>query len=137
MKTQQEQQTTVSKRAILINEAKIGNNELKIYIEPIATCVDFSFTINDTFLTTTKHFSISELYQIYCVVQETLINYIENTVLTLVESGRIINLVIDACGDDIDTKNKIYERQIQKLANKYNCLVEKDSEGYILTFGSI
>lgn len=126
-------------KANLLHAEKIGNKDLRVYVEQIdnTNTYDFSFTIDNTFFKSTKDYSINELFKIFCIVQDTLVNYIEKNVLPLTKEGNIIQLIIGACGESqesISMKNEVYAKQLNKLIKKYNCSVNILDGDYILTF---
>jgi hypothetical protein len=138
-----------SKRIETLCLEKIGNSELKIFIEKQdSSCkflkkTEFIFEINSS---TKKqvHLPLKQAHRVIHCVAETLNNYIQNVVFKELEYLLGYQITIEIEGNnqkEIEMKHILYDNYLDRLAKKFNevvdeifCVHSKNNLTHYLTF---
>lgn len=129
--------------------SNIGNTKVEVYVEKIELSNDlekyeFIFKIDNSTTSHNKLSLIKDLYNLFLLVQSTLLEYIDKVVMNRLDVNKTIQLVIepeDNNSIEANKKDKLYSYHLDRLAKEYTdvinnifCTHEKKGNIHTLIF---
>lgn len=129
--------------------SNIGNTKVEVYVEKLESVnniekYEFIFKVDDSTSNNNKISIIKDLYNLFLLVQKTLLEYIDNNIIAKINDNNIIQLIIEPEGineSEVVNKDKLYNYHLDRLVKNYNktldnifCTHSKEGIRHIISF---